>query len=85
LYTLARFSDAWVVDNLSVVDGVAYWNVVFTRYAQDWEVEMVLSFYEQLYSTRIRHEVLEYMENILYFPYIPYLVDIVIFSIYGEL
>jgi len=29
--------------------------------------------------------VLEYMENILYFPYIPYLVDIVIFSIYGEL
>jgi len=26
---------------------------------------------------------LEYMRNILYFPYIPYLVDIVIFSIYG--
>jgi hypothetical protein len=25
------------------------------------------------------------MENILYFPYIPYLVDIVIFSIYVEL
>jgi hypothetical protein len=24
LYTLARFPDAWVVDNLSVVDGVAY-------------------------------------------------------------
>jgi hypothetical protein len=31
------------------------------------------------------HCMLEYMENILYFPYIPYLVDIVIFSIYGEL
>jgi hypothetical protein len=44
-----------VVDNLSMVDGVARWNVVFTRYAQDWEVKMVLSFYEQLYSTRIRH------------------------------
>jgi len=28
---------------------------------------------------------LEYMENIIYFPYIPYLVNIVIFSIYGEL
>lgn len=26
---------------------------------------------------------LEYIENILYFLYIPYLVDIVIFSIYG--
>jgi hypothetical protein len=44
-----------VVDNLSVVDGVAHWNVVFTRYAQDWEVGMVLSFYEKLYSTRIRY------------------------------
>jgi hypothetical protein len=28
---------------------------------------------------------LEYMKNILYFSYIPCLVDIVIFSIYGEL
>jgi hypothetical protein len=42
LYTLARFQDAWVVDNLSVVDGVAHWNVVFTRYVQDYEVEMVI-------------------------------------------
>jgi hypothetical protein len=25
-----------------------------SRYAQDWEVEMVISFYEQLYSSRIR-------------------------------
>jgi len=44
-----------VVDNLSVVDGVAHWNVVFTRLAQDWEVEMVISLYERLYSHRIRH------------------------------
>jgi len=28
---------------------------------------------------------LEYMKNILYFSYIPYLVEIVIFSTYGEL
>jgi hypothetical protein len=55
LYTLTRFPDAWVVDNLFVVDGVAHWNVVITRYAQDWEVELVLSFYEQLYYTRIRN------------------------------
>jgi hypothetical protein len=32
-----------VVDNLSVVGGVVHWNVLFTRYAQDWEVEMVMS------------------------------------------
>jgi len=55
LFSLAHFQDAWVVDNLSVVDGVAHWSVVFTRYAQDWEVEMVLSFYEHLYSNRIQH------------------------------
>lgn len=35
LYTLARFPNAWVVNNLSVVDEVAHWNVVFMRYAQD--------------------------------------------------
>jgi len=55
LYSIARSPDAWVVDNLSVVKGVVHWNVLFTRYAQDWEVEMVMSFYEQLYSTRVRH------------------------------
>jgi len=33
LYTIARSPDAWVVDNLSVVGGVAHWNVLFTRYA----------------------------------------------------
>jgi len=44
-----------VVDNLSVVGGVAQWNVLFTRYAQDWEVEMVMTFYKQLYSIQIRH------------------------------
>jgi len=53
LYSIACFPNAWVVDNLSVVGGVAQWNVLFTRYAQDWEVEMVMSFYEQLYSIRI--------------------------------
>jgi len=54
-FSIARFQDAWVVDNLSLVGGVAHWNVVFTRLAQDWEVEMVLSLYERLYSHRIRH------------------------------
>jgi hypothetical protein len=46
-----------VVNNLSVVGGVVHWNVLFTRYAQDWEVEveMVMSLYEQLYSIRVRH------------------------------
>jgi hypothetical protein len=32
-----------------------------------------------------RYEGLEYMESIIYFPYIPYLIDIVIFYIDGVL
>jgi len=55
VFSIARFKDVWSVDNLFVLDGVAHWNVVFTRLAQDWEVEMVLSFYERLYSHRIQH------------------------------
>jgi hypothetical protein len=55
LFSIARFKDAWVVDNLSMLDGVAHWNVVFTRLAQDWEVKMVLSLHVRLYSHRIRH------------------------------
>jgi hypothetical protein len=43
------------VDNLSLVGGVAHWTVLFTRYAQAWEVEMVMSFYELLYSIRVPH------------------------------
>jgi hypothetical protein len=34
---------------------VVHWNVLFTRFAQDWEVEMAMSFFEQLYSIRVRH------------------------------
>jgi hypothetical protein len=59
LFSIARFKDAWMVDNLYVLDGVAHWNVIFTCLAQDWEVEMVLSLYEWLYSHRIRHEAVD--------------------------
>jgi hypothetical protein len=55
LFSIAPFKDAWVVDNLSVLDGVAHWNAVFTHLAHDWGVEVVLSYYEWFYSHRIRH------------------------------
>jgi hypothetical protein len=50
LFSIACSPDAWVVDNLSVVGGVAHWNVLFTRNVQNWEVEveMAMSFFEQL-------------------------------------
>jgi hypothetical protein len=31
------------------------WDVIFMRLVQDWEVELVLSFFEQLYSLKLRH------------------------------
>jgi hypothetical protein len=43
-----------VVDNLAVHNGNIHWNVLFKRQLQDWEMEMVLSFFERLYSTSIR-------------------------------
>jgi hypothetical protein len=44
-----------VADNLMVHNGVIQWNVLFTRQIQDWEMDMVLSFFDRLYSTSIRH------------------------------
>ena len=40
----------WVVDNMQFQDGIIQWHVIFTRSVQDGEVEMVLSFFERLYS-----------------------------------
>jgi hypothetical protein len=38
-----------------VYNGVTQWNVLFARQIQDWEMDMVLSFFDRLYSTSIRH------------------------------
>jgi hypothetical protein len=53
LYSIVRNKAAMVVDNLAVHNGNIHWNVLFTRQLQDWEMEMVLSFFERLYSTSI--------------------------------
>jgi hypothetical protein len=55
LFSIARNKDVRVADNLVVQNGVTQWNVIFTRLVQDWEVEMVLSFFTQLYFIPIRH------------------------------
>jgi hypothetical protein len=55
LFSIVRNKDATVVDNLVVYNGVIQWNVLFTRQIQDWEMEMILSFFERLYSTLVRH------------------------------
>jgi hypothetical protein len=42
------------VDNMLSSNGVIQWNVYFVRSAQDWEVVLVLAFFEELYSFRRR-------------------------------
>jgi hypothetical protein len=54
LFSIAWRKDAWVVDNLQFREGNMHWNVTFTKPIQDWEVEVVLSFFERLYSFRLR-------------------------------
>jgi hypothetical protein len=36
-------------------NGVIEWNVLFTRQIQDWEMDMVLSFFDRLYSISAQH------------------------------
>jgi hypothetical protein len=52
LFSIALYKDAWAVDYLSLHRWSYTWNVVFTRLVQDWEMEMVLSFYVRLYPIR---------------------------------
>jgi hypothetical protein len=49
-FSIAQQPDAWVADRMQYQDGRLQWDVIFTRPVQDWEMEMVLSFFEQLYS-----------------------------------
>jgi hypothetical protein len=53
LFSIVRNKDAIVVDNLVFHNGVIQWNVLFTRQIQDWEMEIVLSSFERLYSSSI--------------------------------
>jgi hypothetical protein len=55
LFCIVRNKDAMVAENLVVLNGVVQWNVLFTRHIQDWEMDMVLSLFDRLYSTSIRH------------------------------
>jgi len=43
-----------VAENL-VVQNLIQWNVIFTNRVQDWEMDMVLSFFARLYSISVQH------------------------------
>jgi hypothetical protein len=55
LFSIAQRKDPWVADNMQFRDEIIQWDIIFTRQVPDWEVEMVLSFFERLYSLQLRH------------------------------
>jgi hypothetical protein len=54
LFRIARCKEVRVLDNMEISNGVVLWNVPFSRSVQDWEVEVVISFFGLLYSFRPR-------------------------------
>jgi hypothetical protein len=55
LFSIARYKEAWVMDNFIWRNGSVEWDVIFVRSIQDWELDVVLSFFDQLYSCEISH------------------------------
>jgi hypothetical protein len=45
LFAIACAKDAWVEENMVIVNGVTQWNVLFIRPVHDWELEEVSSFF----------------------------------------
>jgi hypothetical protein len=54
LFSIAWCKDAWVADNMLFQDGTIRCNVIFTLPVKNWEMELVLSFFEWLYSFHLR-------------------------------
>jgi hypothetical protein len=54
LFSIACSKEAWLAENMKFRDGNINWNVIFTRPVHDWEVDVVFSFFEMLYSLRVR-------------------------------
>jgi hypothetical protein len=51
-----------VLSNMQIFNGLMHWNVSFSRAVQDWEVEVVLSFFGLLYSFRRRQGEEDYIQ-----------------------
>jgi hypothetical protein len=56
LYNFARVKDASVTANLDFSSGSLQWNVSFTHTAQNWEVDVLASFYTLLHCHRVSRE-----------------------------
>ena len=54
LFNIASFKEASIADNVERSNGATQWNIQFTRLMHDWEVEVLASFYQCLYSCKLR-------------------------------
>jgi hypothetical protein len=54
LFSIACCKEAWVLNNMRVSNGNLHWNLSFIRSVQDWEVDLVIAFYDLLYSLILR-------------------------------
>ena len=57
LCSIARYKEVWVADHVKFSNGNLQWDISFTRQVLDWEVDLVTSFFDHLYSIRLRQEV----------------------------
>jgi hypothetical protein len=55
LFSIARYKDVWVKDNFIWRNRFVEGNVIFVRSVQDWELDVVSSFFEMLYSCKASH------------------------------
>ena len=54
LYSLASSKDAWVAQLWDQSGNLGYWNPIFTRLNNDWEMEEVKTFFSRLHSHVLR-------------------------------
>jgi hypothetical protein len=54
LFTIARFKEASIADNMECSSGSIQWNIQFSRLIHDWEVDELALFYRCLYACKLR-------------------------------
>jgi len=54
LFSIPCCKEAWVADNMQFSNGGIQWNVSFIRSVIDWEVDLVIAFFDLLYSLMLR-------------------------------
>jgi hypothetical protein len=54
LFSIARFKEASIANNMEPSNISIQWNIQFTRLLHDWEVGELASFYKRLYDCKLR-------------------------------